>query len=509
MSSTVLYDFVSGVSRTVVEKTMRETSRRGTTASDISIDGSFGSHLYSPARDPYYVSNLDSPVDEFIVEALRGTKFTNVVNIVLESVRADVYPYQEGGMLDQYIHDKVPLADAPITTQTVSPFVASLANHTLQWNNTWSLCPFTHKAMLGSTPQLVGTHVTHVGYCGQMPLPLDFSTEFEEPAINYQTCLPRVLRQLHSVTSFEEEALHSMNHSSNPTSDTWETTHVASFTGQWDHTKLLLEYAGFGTVIDAEFVQRARGKKSFDHYMGYYDEGMNVAIAVRADGVDSMEYFWKYVDATRSRTPRNRMYLSWMSQVTHWGVPRSPAWDELHYQKFTKDESIPDLINNYLNGIRSTDDIVKEIILGFRERGLEDDTLFVMYPRFCALTNAMSSHGDHGFPFLSKWQTPVENPHNDPYRISFMLYNPLISNPTNHILTKNVYGAAIPTTILDVLLHTNSLSQETQRSLAHKFAANYEHAQSFLRPIKPSIRLFYVNPGGSQWVLDNGRNLRV
>ena len=90
-----------------------------------------------------------------------------------------------------------------------------------------------------------------------------------------------------------------------------------------------------------------------------------------------------------------------------------------------------------------------------------------------------------------------------------MVYNPQISNPGKRVLEKNVYGGAIPTTILDLMIHTQSFEQAAQRELARKFAANYEHAQSFLRPIKPSIRFFYVNPGGSQWVLDNGSNLRV
>lgn len=76
-------------------------------------------------------------------------------------------------------------------------------------------------------------------------------------------------------------------------------------------------------------------------------------------------------------------------------------------------------------------------------------------------------------------------------------------------MNSNVYAAAIPTTILDVLNHTNSFAQSTQQRLAMHYAANYEHAQSFIRPIKESIRFFLVNPGGTQWVLDNGKNLRV
>ena len=36
-------------------------------------------------------------------------------------------------------------------------------------------------------------------------------------------------------------------------------------------------------------------------------------------------------------------------------------------------------MDSWLNAVRWTDDIVRDIILGFRERGLEQETLFVMY----------------------------------------------------------------------------------------------------------------------------------
>jgi hypothetical protein len=59
------------------------------------------------------------------------------------------------------------------------------------------------------------------------------------------------------------------------------------------------------------------------------------------------------------------------------------------------------------------------------------------------------------------------------------------------------------------MVHTNSLSQEDQKTMANRFAANYEHAQSLLRPVKPTIRAFGVSLGGTEWTMDNGINLRV
>jgi hypothetical protein len=116
---------------------------------------SFQSHNlnYNPAEDPYYISNLDLPVDEFIASALKNLRFTNIVHIVLESMREDSYPYDEQGLLHQYIQTNMtPVQNGtPVNTQTITPFIDSLAEHTLSWHTMWSTIPYTHKAMLGCT----------------------------------------------------------------------------------------------------------------------------------------------------------------------------------------------------------------------------------------------------------------------------------------------------------------------------------------------------------------------
>jgi hypothetical protein len=90
-----------------------------------------------------------------------------------------------------------------------------------------------------------------------------------------------------------------------------------------------------------------------------------------------------------------------------------------------------------------------------------------------------------------------------------MIYNPRIKNPEKKKVEGNFYTLSLPTTILDLMIHTKSFAQEAQQNLARRFAENYEFAQSLLRPVKETIRFFFVHPGGTQWVLDNGRNLRV
>ena len=90
-----------------------------------------------------------------------------------------------------------------------------------------------------------------------------------------------------------------------------------------------------------------------------------------------------------------------------------------------------------------------------------------------------------------------------------MIYNPRIKNPLRKKIEGNFYSLSIPTTILDIMAQTNSFRQSAQQALAMRFARNYEYSQSLLRPVEKTIRFFGVDPGGGQWVLDNGSNLRV
>jgi arylsulfatase A-like enzyme len=103
----------------------------------------------------------------------------------------------------------------------------------------------------------------------------------------------------------------------------------------------------------------------------------------------------------------------------------------------------------------------------------------------------------------------VENPHNEAFQVPFIIYNPRIQNTQKKKVDGSFYTLSIPTTLLDLMNHTKSLAQESQRRMASRFAENYEFAQSLLRPVKDFIRLFFVHPGEKSWAVDNSQNLRV
>jgi len=151
MTSPLLFDVTMGLSSII----MIGRNCGGIDSSTGSTHAShFGTGLaYDPKEDPYYVTNLDLEIEPFIKTALKDVKFTHVVEIVLESVRGDCYPFKEDGLFHQFIKENVKPAvnGTPITAKTVTPFIDSLSKQSLLWDQVWSLCPLTNKAMMGCT----------------------------------------------------------------------------------------------------------------------------------------------------------------------------------------------------------------------------------------------------------------------------------------------------------------------------------------------------------------------
>jgi hypothetical protein len=155
LTSTLAYDVTTAVSGVFLHEIFHGSGNN--TCDDQSHR--VGSHplgtlRYNPAEDPYYVSNLDKELDPFLAEVLRDVKFTNIVHIVLESMREDSFPYDENGLLHKHIlENETPVkGGTPVTSENLTPFINSLAENTLQWHTMWATIPYTHKSMLGCNP---------------------------------------------------------------------------------------------------------------------------------------------------------------------------------------------------------------------------------------------------------------------------------------------------------------------------------------------------------------------
>jgi hypothetical protein len=140
MTSTLLFDTLSMANL----KTIRIPSHEPEESLGLS---------YDPENDPYYVTNLNEPIDPFVTSALEGTKFNNIVHIILESMRSDSFPWQVEGILDQHIKEYMDPPETPVNSHTITPFITSLSENIISWDTMWSTIPYTLKAMLGRTSQ--------------------------------------------------------------------------------------------------------------------------------------------------------------------------------------------------------------------------------------------------------------------------------------------------------------------------------------------------------------------
>lgn len=147
MTSTLMLDIVGNIGSVLTPKLHRIETTPGYRELVVNYLGTLN---YTPADDPYYISNLDEPVIDFIADALEGVKFKHIVHIVLESMRADSFPFQENSHLVNYIRSNFPphVNGTPITTANISPFIASLVEHTISWETMWTHIPWTHKAII-------------------------------------------------------------------------------------------------------------------------------------------------------------------------------------------------------------------------------------------------------------------------------------------------------------------------------------------------------------------------
>jgi len=159
LTSTLSFDVIAATSKVMMTKyLLRNVSPTcGSSENPIFGDHPLGSLTYNPKDDPYYVTNLDRLPDPFFTKAFGDAKFTNVVHIVLESMREDSYPYQEDGLLHQHImNNMVPVeGGTPVNKHTVTPFIDSLSEHMISWHTMWATIPYTHKTMLGCMPCLL------------------------------------------------------------------------------------------------------------------------------------------------------------------------------------------------------------------------------------------------------------------------------------------------------------------------------------------------------------------
>jgi len=353
----------------------------------------------------------------------------NVVLIYLESNRGDSNPFDYNSKLAENLNEEA------LKQRNITPFMDELVKKARYTRKAIPVATYTIKSMIG-------------GLCSTYPYPQNYITEhaYRMP----RKCINTILKEYGN----------------------FSTAYIESLLFSWDNHEILF-----------------RLRMPFDYYFG----GENIENGELGFGhkkLDVLQYedrllltpIFKWVDQQiEHQLP---FFLFYSSAVTHY---RFDTPEYFKTQEYTK-KGVDPMINKYFNSLRYMDDVLRDIFAGFRERGLMNNTLFVLF-------------GDHGVSLgdHNMWgQTDI--PYETQLNVPGILYSEneewlkrFPPEKVNHAWN----GLDILPTILDSLRlkdHTTKLTGDYA----------YE-GQSMLREnYKEKLALSCINPGFSYLVFKEG-----
>jgi hypothetical protein len=408
---------------------------------------------YTPQKDPLSISNLNKPVLAEIQNALSSgeVKIKHVVFLKLESARNDIFPLQKDNFMwkriaetwkDKKIPPKVEdrIANLTRTAEYLTNFPTGFEHDDnrfgrkayggLSAKNAITSSTYTLKSLTGSL-------------CGVAPLVADFNREFEHHI--YQPCLA------HIFDMFSKQA-DTTSETDDFTRWPWHSTFMMSVTEMYDNQNKLTPHLGFKDKETKETITKPDAKhfpvKSAEvNYYGYPEIELKEYIR---DAID---------DAERDH---QRLFLTHLTSTTHhpWGIPNDA------FEKIMGSTAGPNNdLNRYLNSVGYVDDWISTLIDVLEEKGVANETLFVMA-------------GDHGLSLPNDGGvTPYDNPHVGSFKVPIVIAHPQL--PPVQIDSPVINSQIVPT-IIDLLIESSSLSPDTTKA-ARDIRGLYE-GQSLIRP---------------------------
>jgi hypothetical protein len=235
----------------------------------------------------------------------------------------------------------------------------------------------------------------------------------------YQECLPQVVRN-----AFEQKQPMSRIRRllwPRATTSRFRSAFFQTSENTFDHQKEEFDKMGWDDTFYAPDVRRFNpGAKQ----MGWFGVGDN----------DLLPLFFDWVD--KSLGAKKQLLAGILTTSTHFPFPL-PNGEE--YRKYITNE----LVNKYLNSIRKTDDFLREMMAGFEERGVFNETMFVLI-------------GDHGHAFDDwdhKLLGALDNPMENGFRVPFMVYSPALQ-PGGPVDGKYTNLDILPT-VMDALISSS------------------------------------------------------
>lgn len=402
---------------------------------------------YSAKHDKLKISNLQQDVHNELKDKLSGLNIRNVMMVMLESTRKDLFPIKK----DSYLYKRLaksfpdgmlpPDAEERLATLTTNAnFITGdyddgfSHNNTkrrggINFNNAYTTSTYTVKSTMGNT-------------CGITPMLGDFNRDYNHHI--YQPCLPHIFSAFNTAANSSATV-------NNYTSFPWRSRFMMSSTLEFDHSYQLMDGMGYDRrdLVSREYL------RSKDAKFGPVDLPDINAYAMEETPLQD------YIrDAFASAKSNNeRVWLTHLTSTSHYtfNLP-----ERERYVPVAKDDED---LSRYVNAVGFDDRWLGRILDILEEESVANETLVVFV-------------GDHG---LSLPENGIVSTYYQPHA-GFMKVPLVLSHPSLPAIDidEPVSTQQILPTVLDALLETKSLAKP-QGDIARDLIKNYE-GQSLLRP---------------------------
>lgn len=406
-----------------------------------------GRQHYNAKADPLKISNIDQNLLPELSSALSGVSIRNILLVVLESTRKDVFPLKKDDLIWRRFEEAAPKkrlsGEQYARLESLTPTANLLTgdyddgfeheNNTrrggLNFKDANTASTYTRKSMIGTM-------------CGIWPLVADFNKEHSHHI--YQPCLPQILELFSHLDQHD------------PNESPWRSQYLQSVTLSYDYADVSTEQFGFPkeNIIGARYLRSNSakfGKVDLPdiNYFGMAESPL-------------LDYFH---DAFASAKQSNeRLFLTHLTSTTHhpYTIPAEEEYVSLASGRWHD-------LSHYVNAVGYDDRWLGKILGVLDEQGVANETLVIVT-------------GDHGIS-LPENNKPASyyNPNAGCNHVPVVMSHPNLP-PID--IAESVSTMEILPTLLDLLRETGSLSKASSKA-AGDLMANYE-GQSLIRKLKHS-----------------------
>ncbi|KAF5022192.1 hypothetical protein F66182_5779 [Fusarium sp. NRRL 66182] len=427
---------------------------------------------YNPVNDPLKITNLDHDILPTLKEAIGNVKIKHVVFILMESLRQDFWPLQQGSHLHSLIMDlnkekereavnerlaqmtphieKITGLSQGFTDKNGKPFKAP----EYTWHDQAEEGFGGINVASAYTAATMSTKSYCANHCGAYPMPVEKFSEANTDS--YQPCIPQILHMFNKVKS----------NASSGDADyrdlQWKSALFEAEIEEYDRQEKFDAKLGFEHIITKKQLEADWRYNKSDvlyqkvNYFAYPEPVL-------------MPYLKEFIGNTTANN--QRMWLTHFTSTTHhaWGLPEGyPSYDYVDHTGVNNEWHAN--LNRYINTVRYHDGWMASLMNLLDEQGISNETLVVFA-------------GDHGHSFKDDAgkEGTYENQFISNFRVGLTFRHPHLPRVQ---YDANATTISILPTILDLLINTGSLN-EKDTHIASDLVQDYE-GQSLIRPYKKS-----------------------